>query len=213
MSQQFACPLCSAPLTYTDTSTATVFCPHCTNTVIVPAEVRRGTAAQPFDPFTVADPSRPTQVDTPGDTPAWLDEVAALVRSGSKIMAIKLYRERTNSSLKDAKDAVEAMEHGPAALPPALHSYDAPPPAAGLDRVRQALAAGSKIQAIKYYRELTGLGLKESKDAVEAMERGATPDAPSAPLVPPAPSGSGGCFSVVALIALALIAICWFLGA
>jgi ribosomal protein L7/L12 len=30
--------------------------------------------------------------------------------------------------------------------------------------------AGNKIEAIKLYREHTGLGLKESKDAVEALE-------------------------------------------
>jgi ribosomal protein L7/L12 len=33
------------------------------------------------------------------------------------------------------------------------------------------LAAGQKIEAIRLYRERTGLGLKEAKDAVEALER------------------------------------------
>lgn len=36
---------------------------------------------------------------------------------------------------------------------------------------REALAAGSKIQAIKIAREGTGLGLKEAKDLVESWER------------------------------------------
>ena len=44
-----------------------------------------------------------------------------------------------------------------------------PPSEAG---VRSLLAAGDKIGSIKLYRELTGLGLKESKDAVDAMESG-----------------------------------------
>lgn len=35
------------------------------------------------------------------------------------------------------------------------------------------LAAGRKIEAIRVYRERTGLGLKEARDAVEALERGA----------------------------------------
>jgi large subunit ribosomal protein L7/L12 len=44
-----------------------------------------------------------------------------------------------------------------------------------LDAELQALvAAGRKIEAIKRYRELTGVGLKEAKDAVEAMMRGAS---------------------------------------
>lgn len=36
--------------------------------------------------------------------------------------------------------------------------------------VREALLAGNKILAIKLYRELYGVGLKEAKDAVDAME-------------------------------------------
>ncbi|CAM2870557.1 hypothetical protein FPL22_15795 [Rariglobus hedericola] len=38
---------------------------------------------------------------------------------------------------------------------------------------------GRKIEAIKLYREMTGLGLKESKDAVDELEaslRGSSPD-------------------------------------
>ena len=37
--------------------------------------------------------------------------------------------------------------------------------------VRDALLDGKKILAIKLYRELYGVGLKEAKDAVDAMER------------------------------------------
>jgi ribosomal protein L7/L12 len=40
------------------------------------------------------------------------------------------------------------------------------------------VTAGCKIEAIKRYRELTGAGLAEAKQAVEALERGeATPSA------------------------------------
>ncbi len=39
----------------------------------------------------------------------------------------------------------------------------------GLDEVRSLFQQGKKIQAIKAYRELTGVGLKEAKDAVEGM--------------------------------------------
>lgn len=37
--------------------------------------------------------------------------------------------------------------------------------------VLEAIHAGNAIQAIKSYRERTGVGLKEAKDAVEAMVR------------------------------------------
>jgi ribosomal protein L7/L12 len=40
-----------------------------------------------------------------------------------------------------------------------------------LQAIDLALSAGNKIEAIKLLREATGLGLKEAKDAIEAMER------------------------------------------
>ncbi|GAA4900340.1 hypothetical protein GCM10023223_14760 [Stackebrandtia albiflava] len=40
-----------------------------------------------------------------------------------------------------------------------------------MDPVLRLVAAGRKIQAIKVYREITRVGLKEAKEAVEAMER------------------------------------------
>jgi ribosomal protein L7/L12 len=39
------------------------------------------------------------------------------------------------------------------------------------NEIRELLLAGKKIEAIKQYREASGLGLKESKDAVEAIEK------------------------------------------
>lgn len=40
-------------------------------------------------------------------------------------------------------------------------------------KLRELVAKGNKIDAIKLYREITNLGLKEAKDAVEAMTSGA----------------------------------------
>ncbi|MER7762538.1 ribosomal protein L7/L12 [Streptomyces sp. NPDC097619] len=41
----------------------------------------------------------------------------------------------------------------------------------GMAEVRALLLKGRKIEAIKEYRRLTGAGLREAKEAVEAMER------------------------------------------
>jgi hypothetical protein len=38
-----------------------------------------------------------------------LAEVAALLRQGKKIQAIKVYRERTGADLREARDAVERL--------------------------------------------------------------------------------------------------------
>ncbi|WP_425825642.1 ribosomal protein L7/L12 [Streptomyces fractus] len=41
-----------------------------------------------------------------------------------------------------------------------------------LDGVRALVREGKKIEAIKVYREVTGVGLREAKDAVERIESG-----------------------------------------
>jgi len=93
------------------------------------------------------------------------ETLTALIRKGQKIEAIKLYRERTGSGLKEAKDAVEALERG----------ERLPTPTAILTTVDQdvvsLLREGKKIDAIKLYRDKTGVGLAEAKQAVEALAR------------------------------------------
>lgn len=43
-------------------------------------------------------------------TPSWKKEAEELLRAQKKIEAIKLWRGKTGTSLKDAKDAVEALQ-------------------------------------------------------------------------------------------------------
>ena len=64
------------------------------------------------------------------------------------------------------------------------------------DQVHAAVFAGRKIAAIKAYREATGEGLKESKDAVEALEAELRASAPGrfSPTTP-----KGGCMPVMLL--------------
>jgi ribosomal protein L7/L12 len=106
----------------------------------------------------------PLQVTSPTATVS-LDDVRALLQQGRKIEAIKVYRQLTGVGLKEAKDYVDALEAGRA--PPAAAA--SPAPAGGLDEVRALALQGNKIQAIKRYRELTGVGLKEAKDYVDRL--------------------------------------------
>lgn|GEM_PF-2551440 len=93
-------------------------------------------------------------------------EIERLARSGEKIEAIKLYREQFGVSLADAKDAVDAIARGEA-VPSAP---DRVTRAAGSDdAVRALIDKGELIDAIKLYREVHDVGLKEAKDAVDAM--------------------------------------------
>lgn len=41
-----------------------------------------------------------------------------------------------------------------------------------LEQVRLLINQGNKIEAVKRYRQLTGLGLAEAKQAVDNLERG-----------------------------------------
>lgn len=86
------------------------------------------------------------------------------LRAGNKIAAIKRFRELHGVGLKEAKDAVEAMERG--------QPWDLPPKAllreVNDSDIEAQIRRGALIDAIKLYREKTGVGLKEAKDAVEA---------------------------------------------
>jgi ribosomal protein L7/L12 len=99
------------------------------------------------------------------------DEVSNLVAQGLKINAIKLYREQTGVSLRDAQDFVEGLDARPSIDQKLdlILGYLAIPNDSPNDAVVELLMRGKKIEAIKLHRELTGLGLRESKDEVEAV--------------------------------------------
>lgn len=118
---------------------------------------------------TVMDVKPPPPEQPPAEKPA---SVLELLRAGRKIEAIKAYRESTGVGLKEAKDAVEAMERGEPVEPPPMPAskrHITGEMAVDDAELRGHVSAGRLIDAIKRYRELTGLGLKESKDAIEAL--------------------------------------------
>jgi len=81
---------------------------------------------------------------------------------------------------------------GPEGEPPSGAAAGSVLPAQ-LAEIEAALRAGNKIEAIKLYRLAAGVGLKEAKDAVEAMN------------VPGAPKSKSGCAAVL-LVVLSLAA-------
>lgn len=73
--------------------------------------------------------------------------------------------------------------------------------------IAEALEQGQTIAAIKAYREATGLGLKESKEAVELIHTDLRKQFPDRF---PARSKSAGCGSAAAVLCLTLclVAVC-----
>jgi len=97
-------------------------------------------------------------------------ELLELLRTGNAIGAIQQYRTWTGLGLKEAKDAVDQLERtGSLPPPPTPVPLEAPPVLES--RVVELLRAKQKIEAIKTYREAQGGGLKECKEAVEAIGR------------------------------------------
>lgn len=95
------------------------------------------------------------------------------LRAGSKINAIKIYREHYNSSLADAKDAIENLASQADQVNRNIQTEPtANSPIEKLGMILQELQSGNKINAIKIFREQFGTGLREAKNAVEAIERG-----------------------------------------
>ncbi|MFN2109167.1 MAG: hypothetical protein ACK2UI_05855 [Anaerolineae bacterium] len=98
-----------------------------------------------------------------------MDEVMRLLRVGQKFEAIRVYREMTGVGLREAKEAIDALERGEQPSTSARAAGQSP---ADIVAQIEALIPRQKIMAIKLYREHTGVGLKVAKDTVEAIERG-----------------------------------------
>ncbi|MFI7678609.1 ribosomal protein L7/L12 [Actinophytocola sp. NPDC049390] len=99
------------------------------------------------------------------ENPDQLVRVRELAAEGKPIHAIRELRQHTGMGLKDAKQYVDALT--------ATGEPPAPPRAelslAAMAQVRDLLAAGRTIQAVKLVREDTGWGLKQAKDFVDRL--------------------------------------------
>jgi ribosomal protein L7/L12 len=163
------CPNCGAPVNFAGGSRAT--CSFCKSQLYLTDEGVK--AASVLNDLLENQPvTRGVDVEL----------IRQLVHEGKKIDAIKLVREQTDLGLKEAKDVVEAIERGempeltarPAATAHGVSGVD-------LDEINELLLRDKKIEAIKLYREQTGVGLKEAKDAIEAIEATGWPPLPNPP--------------------------------
>lgn len=100
MAETFKCPSCAAPLEFEGKPMQK--CPFCGSNVIVPSEMFYPPAG------------RHANVDFSSLTGRALKiaEIQREIQRGNKINAIKIFRETFGTGLKEAKDAVEAMERG-----------------------------------------------------------------------------------------------------
>ncbi len=157
---QIPCPGCGAPVESSERA-----CPYC-GAAISAAPV---SSSAP----TVRVSKAAVQSLALGGDP--LQAVREQIERGNKVEAIRLYREATGVGLKEAKDAVDAMQDGKdfdaaATLVSAgpLSSFGSS--AEAMDSIKADLRGGRKIEAIKTYREYFKVGLGDAKDAVDQIE-------------------------------------------
>ena len=124
-------------------------CPHCQNRLAPDATTCPACGADVPGPITV-----PASL---------LQEVTPLLEQGRKLEAVKVYQEYVGCSLKEAKDAVEAMavKNGSNATLDLDSTLEA--------EIVRLLQRGDKIQAVKAYQDDTGASLIEAKRAVETF--------------------------------------------
>ena len=89
--------------------------------------------------------------------------VRDLIAEGRIDEAVKVYAAFMGVDEFTARNAIDQMQRADEAET-RLSSE-------GMDKVWSLLNSGNKIEAIKAYREMTGLGLKEAKDEIDRMER------------------------------------------
>ena len=107
-----------------------------------------------------------------------LAEVVKLARAGQQAEAIQRYRDIMSVDLETAQSAVEAIASGQPLTMTSVStgSSTGVDQAAKLVQIAQLAKAGQKIEAIKIFRQTYDVGLKDAKDAVEAIEAGNSPD-------------------------------------
>jgi ribosomal protein L7/L12/sugar lactone lactonase YvrE len=175
MPESFKCPSCGAPLDVQSQSSATIRCPFCNTSVIVPAELRpSATSPKPAN-------------QAIGDLTETLQAVSEAALQGNKIDAIQLLRKLFPIGLKEAKEMVDALSLGqPVELPDqdrfyleekAVSSQVTHEPLGTSDSdnplyndVLRLLRVGQKIEAIRLYKQRVGCSLKEANIVVSQIE-------------------------------------------
>jgi hypothetical protein len=105
MTQSFKCPSCNAPLEFEGKPMQK--CRFCGSNVIVPSgTIQNSNVFGAFGEMNFSDLSSLT------GKALKIAEIQQLIQTGNKIGAIKVFRETFGVGLKEAKDAVEAMERG-----------------------------------------------------------------------------------------------------
>jgi len=85
----------------------------------------------------------------------------SLIANSQKLAAVKLIMDHAHCGLKEAKDYADTLQGGFQHFATNTANLD--------EQLLAVLRQGNKLTAIKYYKDVTGAGLAESKDYVENL--------------------------------------------
>jgi ribosomal protein L7/L12/sugar lactone lactonase YvrE len=168
MPSSFNCPNCSAPLDFKNLTTPTIRCPYCHASVIVPEELR----AKALSSADLTSGQKPILQAALKEK---LDFVLEAARVGNKLVAVRALRDSFPLSLKQATDLVDAIQRGgqvDLTLLQSLSPTSSQPVSLDpiiMQQITNLVQSGDKINAIKLFRQATGVGLKQAKDAIDGM--------------------------------------------
>jgi ribosomal protein L7/L12 len=167
--QVFECPHCGATASYDGGPETSITCQFCGSTIIIPEEMRA--RAMPGTASAV-----PPYPETGAPSAEALAEIRQLAASGQKIEAIKRFRALFNVGLKEAKDAVEALEAGQpvtvnGSAADLMDSMDFAQ-IGRLSEVKQLLKDGKKDEAVRLFREIFDVSLTKAQEAIDQLEAG-----------------------------------------
>jgi len=145
-----------------------------------------------------------------------IERLGEMIFAGQKIEAIKVYKEMTGLSLLESKQFIDVLENE---LRDANSTFSQNPystakprrpslgnmPEEDAKKMTEFIFAGQRIAAIKMYKEATGLGLKESKDVIDALEKQLREECPDEF----AHAAKTGCSVVAVGVLLALAIAAW----
>ncbi len=162
------CPSCGAPLEF-DGRSSIVRCRFCKNNTLVPG-------------LPAANEATPR---------ASLDEVRLLAQNGNLEEAIRRYRELYDTSMKEARDAVQALANGKVVEIHRVFSgpLNAEETSRVMEEVKALLEAGNKSEALTHYREVNDVSLTQARYVIDQIEAALTGlPVPTHPVIPGQPS-------------------------
>jgi len=97
------------------------------------------------------------------------DQIKSLLKQDRKIKAIYLTMKQNGWELKKSKDYVESLQRELFPRYAGVSDIPGEPDKFMIDKARQFIAQGRKVEAIQFLHHATGMTLKESKDYVDKL--------------------------------------------